>query len=100
MKPFTHLSLTEGCVAGVMRQWVIDNVGEFNFKTVQGSITKADLLNADEVFLTNSIYNIRWVGGLENKKYENKQTAKLTEILMRKRGNNLLLENTFTTQIK
>ncbi|MFN0082059.1 MAG: aminotransferase class IV [Ferruginibacter sp.] len=80
-------ALTEGCVAGVMRQWIINNVGEFNLKVIEKSITKDDLLNADEVFLTNSIYNIRWVAGLENKKYENKQTAKLTEILMRKRGN-------------
>ena len=80
-------ALTEGCVAGVMRQWVINNVGEFNFKVVETTITKDDLLDAEEVFLTNSIYNIRWVAGVENKKYENKQVAKLTEILLRKRGN-------------
>ena len=79
-------ALTECCVAGVMRQWVINNVGEFNFKVVETTITKDDLLDAEEVFLTNSIYNIRWVAGVENKKYENKQLAKLTEILLRKRG--------------
>jgi len=80
-------ALTEGCVAGVMRQWIIDNVGEFNFKVVKTAITKEDLLMAEEVFLSNSIYNIRWVASFENKKYENKQIAKLSEILMRKRGN-------------
>ncbi|MCY7291036.1 MAG: aminotransferase class IV [Ferruginibacter sp.] len=80
-------ALTEGCVAGVMRQWIIDNVTEFNFKVVKTVITKEDLLNAEEVFLSNSIYNIRWVASFENKKYENKQIAKLSEILMRKRGN-------------
>ena len=80
-------ALTEGCVAGVMRQWIIDNVGEFNFKVVKTAISKEDLLMAEEVFLSNSIYNIRWVASFENKKYENKQIAKLSEILMRKRGN-------------
>ena len=80
-------ALAEGCVAGVMRKWIIDNVGEFNFKVIQSPITKEDLLNAEEVFLSNSIYNIKWVQSFENKKFENKQIAKLCEILMRKRGN-------------
>lgn len=79
--------LEEGCIAGVMRQWIIDNVGEFNFKVIQKAITKEDLLNADEVFLSNSIYNIRWVANFEDTKYNNKQIAKLSEILIRKRGN-------------
>ncbi len=80
-------ALTEGCIAGVMRKWIIDNVGEFNFKVIQATITIEDILNAEEVFLSNSIYNIRWVSSFENKKYDNKQIAKLSEIFMRKRGN-------------
>ena len=80
-------ALAEGCIAGVMRKWIINNVGEFNFKVFEAAITKEDLLNADEVFLSNSIYNIRWVAHFENKKYDNKQIAKLSEILIRKRGN-------------
>ena len=79
-------ALAEGCIAGVMRKWIIDNVVEFNFKVVQTVVTKEDLLNADEVFLSNSIYNIRWVANFENKKYANKQITKLSEILIRKRG--------------
>lgn len=65
--------LNEGCVAGVMRKKILDlklNVNE----TI---LTENDLLNADEVFLTNVITGIRWVKQCGNKDYHNNITSKV-----------------------
>ena len=52
-------SLDEGCVAGIMRKNIINQLVKDNLEVIEGKITIEDLLNADEVFLSNSIYNIR-----------------------------------------
>jgi branched-chain amino acid aminotransferase len=77
-------SLNEGCVAGVMRKWLIEQIREEGFIVHEAVVTKDDLLNADEIFLSNSIYNIRWVGGIENKKFENVLVNKIVMQLMKK----------------
>lgn len=53
-------SLTEGCIAGIIRRWVIENL-KTSFQINEKPISLQDLANADEVFLTNSIHDIRWV---------------------------------------
>lgn len=68
--------LSEGCVAGVMRRYLMEKIQETRFKA-QGSTFKVqekvcavnDLEKADEVFLTNAIKGIRWVGQFRDKKY-------------------------------
>ena len=71
-------ALTEGCVAGIMRKWLIEKIREQGFPVNEKILTKDDLLNGDEIFLSNSIYNIRWVNSVENKKYTNIFTKKIT----------------------
>lgn len=58
---FATPALADGCIAGVMRQQVIGQLTKNNYAVEERSITVDELLNADEVFLTNSISNIRWV---------------------------------------
>ncbi|MEP7237833.1 MAG: aminotransferase class IV [Ferruginibacter sp.] len=70
-------ALPEGCIAGIMRKNVIDHLKEGNYKIIEGKISVDDLFAADEVFLTNSIYNIRWVQGIGDKKYTNIETQKI-----------------------
>jgi branched-chain amino acid aminotransferase len=77
-------ALTQGCVAGVMRKFLIDKIRTLGFTVHEFVITKNDLLEADEIFLSNSIYNIRWVGGLENKIYSNTIVWSIVDELMRK----------------
>jgi branched-chain amino acid aminotransferase len=77
-------ALTQGCVAGVMRKFLIDKIRELGFAVNETIITKKDLLEADEIFLSNSIYNIRWVAGLENKNYSNKIVWNIVDALFRK----------------
>ncbi|MEO6720766.1 MAG: aminotransferase class IV [Ferruginibacter sp.] len=63
--------LKEGCVAGIMRQALITYLQENNWKISEREITEQDLLVADEVFITNSIRNIKWVRQIGERVYTN-----------------------------
>ncbi len=76
MKVYTP-SLKEGCIAGVMRRWLIENVKPFNNTIIEKEITVEELQQADEVFLTNSIYPISWVKQFQNIQYTNQQIKHL-----------------------
>jgi branched-chain amino acid aminotransferase len=64
--------LSEGCVAGVMRRWMLEKLNPEKYTIVERKLSVSDLLNADEMFLTNSIYQLRWVGSFRGKKFDNK----------------------------
>lgn len=74
-------ALSEGCIAGVMREFVINELRKNNFNVLEQTITETDLANADEVFLTNSIYNMRWVSAIDNFNYQNKKTREIYHLL-------------------
>ena len=73
-------SLESGCVGGVMRETTIVAARKLGFEVFDSSVLKpADLLMADELFLTNAITGIRWVVAFRNKRYYNKASTKLTD---------------------
>lgn len=75
-------SLDEGCVAGVMRQVVIDIAARQGVKVYSNaSIEPEMLLDADELFLTNAISGITWVVGLKQKRYFGIISKRLSEAL-------------------
>lgn len=51
--------LSEGCVNGVMRQHIINNISKTGFAVIETAIDIEMLLSADEVFLTNVIRGIQ-----------------------------------------
>lgn len=59
--------LSEGCVAGVMRRHLLETVPGIREEV----LTPATLSTAEEVFLTNSIRGLRWVGRFGDRKYVN-----------------------------
>lgn len=79
--------LNEGCVAGVMRKKILDlrlQISDFGFKINESILTEEELMDADEVFLTNATSGIRWVGQFRTKKYQNKVCRRLfTELIER-----------------
>jgi len=75
-------ALTEGCVAGVMREHLIRELKGTAFKVQETAVTTEDLLHADEVFLTNSMYNIRWVYSIGDAVYRNIITQKIYAALL------------------
>lgn len=75
-------SLNEGPVAGIMRKQILKIADSVGFTiNHESSISEFDLLNADEIFLTNSISGIRWVLAYREKRYFNQNTKKLVQKL-------------------
>jgi len=64
-------SVQEGCVVGIMRKQVIRIATESGYKVSERALSVADLTTADEVFLTNSIGGVIWVGAFDQKRYFN-----------------------------
>lgn len=64
-------ALSEGCVAGVMRQVVIDLAIEREIPITEAQINPDILNEADEVFLTNATRGVQWVMGYGVKRYFN-----------------------------
>ena len=69
--------LKEGCVNGVMRNYLLQQLKQAGVKAEEGSYTVADLLHADEIFLTNAMYGIRWVKLFGNKAFVCQQSARI-----------------------
>jgi branched-chain amino acid aminotransferase len=74
-------SLAEGCVGGIMRQYLLKQLPSLGFKVQEEALTEERLLNADEIFLSNSIYNIKWVASIDDKTYNSLQTQKIYDVL-------------------
>ena len=66
-------ALDEGCVAGIMRNQILN----LDMDLSESTLTEDILLNADEIFLTNVITGIRWVKQFRDKTYSNKIAAKV-----------------------
>lgn len=79
-------ALSEGCVAGVMRRMVIKSLLNANWEVVEQELDPAGLLSADEVFLTNSMYNIRWVQGIGEIAYRNVVTQQIFSTIIQTIG--------------
>lgn len=75
-------ALNQGCVKGIMRLIIIENLSKaLNIKVVETNL-KQDLLHtAEEVFLTNVIQGVKWILGYEKKRYYNSLSKKLIFIL-------------------
>jgi branched-subunit amino acid aminotransferase/4-amino-4-deoxychorismate lyase len=75
-------SLAEGCVAGVMREVVIDLARKKGYTVKYDSIIEPEmLLDSDELFLTNAVSGIKWVVGLHQKRYFGLVGKKLSGVL-------------------
>jgi branched-chain amino acid aminotransferase len=69
--------LDQGCISGVMRRVILGIAAESGFRVNdQSSLTPAVLMDADEVFMTNSVDGIRWAGAYGQRRYYRK-TAQL-----------------------
>jgi branched-chain amino acid aminotransferase len=64
--------LADGCVAGVMRRYIKQQIG-----AKEKSLTVNELTTATEVFLTNAIKGIRWVKSFGDATFNNAQTTSI-----------------------
>ncbi len=67
--------LSEGCIAGVMRKFILEESGDLFIE--EKPLTRSELYNADEIFLTNAIRRIKWVSHFNSVIYKNNITGLL-----------------------
>lgn len=73
-----------GCLGGTMRQQIINLALENNIKVYECNISPQNMLVADEVFLTNAIQGIIWVGSYRTKTYTNELSQEFIRLLNKK----------------
>ncbi|HMG66425.1 MAG TPA: aminotransferase class IV [Chitinophagaceae bacterium] len=69
--------LSEGCIAGVMRRFLIEKLPAVDYNIEQKPCTVKDLEEADEIFLTNAIRGIKWVASFGNQSYKSAITREI-----------------------
>ncbi|HJY22972.1 MAG TPA: aminotransferase class IV, partial [Hanamia sp.] len=74
--------LAEGCVAGIMRRWILERFSLKGYVVTQKNLSIEDILHADEFFLTNSIRPIRWVKSFHEKNYENEKVREIYQYVL------------------
>lgn len=70
--------LNSGCVNGVMRSYLITLL---HGNVEEREVEPKELLEADEILLTNAVRGIQWVKAYGNKTYTNKKAIALTLLL-------------------
>lgn len=71
-----------GLLPGIVREKIIECVKKLEIEIRQGEFTKDQLLDADEVFITNSVMNVMPVSSIEDTEFEVKKdnlTRRITE---------------------
>ena len=69
--------LEEGCVNGVMRQYLLKEMQEAGFSVQETTVSVNDIIQSDEIFLTNAINGIRWIRQFRNKTFINTVTVEI-----------------------
>lgn len=76
-------SLNSACVHGVMRQFILKVLKSMDFELVDNAIIKENQLEYfDEIFLSNAVKGIEWVGAYNKKRYDNKITKQIHNSLL------------------
>ena len=70
-------SLDDGCVGGIMRSVLIRTAIDRNVKIYEAALTPQNLIQADELFLTNAVRGIEWVSSYKTKRYFHALAEKL-----------------------
>jgi len=69
--------LSEGCVAGVMRNYLLSQLPAHGYTVSEKEVFANELMDADEIFLTNAVSGLRWVGEFKGKKFGNDTSSKI-----------------------
>jgi branched-chain amino acid aminotransferase len=74
-------AISEGCIHGVMRKVIIELAAKARIYVYETELKPNDLIRADEIFLTNAVQGIQWVGAYKAKRYFNKVSKTLMDAL-------------------
>ena len=73
--------LISGCTVGIMRNVIFNLLKELNFEIIERNITETDIEISDEIFLTNVVNGVSWIGGFKQIRYYNNLSKKLIDEL-------------------
>ena len=71
--------LSEGCIAGVMRRYIMQQLPAKGLNILERPFTLDFLKTADAVFTTNAIRRLKWVGNIEGTQYNIGKTLDIYE---------------------
>ena len=74
-------ALSEGCIAGIMRKAIIETLAQKNIQVLEQPVSQVQLMEADEIFLSNSILNIKWIGKIDDKIFGSSRIKEITSLL-------------------
>jgi branched-subunit amino acid aminotransferase/4-amino-4-deoxychorismate lyase len=74
-------ALTEGCIAGIMREQIIRIARNEGIECEETKLTIEDLNLADECFMTNAVKGVQWVVAINQKRYYSKTSRLLINAL-------------------
>lgn len=78
-------AVSSGCVDGVMRKQILEIVKEMNRSVVETKgATQKELLESEEIFLTNVISGIKWVVAINKKRFHTRLTKTIHSNLVEK----------------
>lgn len=78
--------LSEGCVAGVVRRFLLKILPLQGISIQEKPLTVNDLQNADEVFLTNAIRGLRFVKKFRDKNYASALSHEVMQVWLEKQA--------------
>ena len=73
--------LSEGCVAGVMRRHILERCRQAGMEVLEHACTPGLLQQAEEIWLTNALYPIRWAGQFEGRSLGNATALRVASLL-------------------
>lgn len=76
--------LDDGALRGVFRKNILEWAKDIKLEVQEKSINPFDLQKADEVWITNTIRGIEWVGQYRKKSYVSTKAEEMTAMLNRK----------------
>ena len=59
------------CLPGVMRGWLLEHAGKLGLQVFECDLTEADLLGADELWISNAVIGVRRVAFVASREWRN-----------------------------
>jgi branched-chain amino acid aminotransferase len=81
---FYTTPLSEGCVAGVMRRWLLGALPAAGYVVQEASVSPEELAQADECFITNAIRGVQWVRDLSGQRFDCRLSAMISREIIPK----------------
>ena len=77
-------ALSEGCIAGTMRAYIIECLHQLDISINEGAFTINQLLDADAIFVTNALHPIQWVGSIHKNEFRKAEVENIYQSLKKK----------------